>query len=416
MLDEMVAYRRAVEALRAGIPSRDVVRLLPPTQADVPHAFEALLHATSDGWLTGNPARGLLVEGDFGTGKSHCLEGLRHRALERNFVCSNVVLSKETPLHDLLKVYRACVATAVAPDARHQPRPALREITGTYHAGNSPHLAQLEEWLDQGCEWGDRFAATLHLFRNTDDEEMQQRVLSEWAGYPMLIGDLRAGLRAQGYPARIAAATRMPVLHRFEFLSRFFRSAGYAGWVLLLDETEMVSRYSTRQRGRAYAHLAQLLGRDGDFRVPGLAGVFTITKDYPGTMLLADGRNDLERVPDCLAGTRDESLLTAAGLGMGAILREGTELRPATPAQVDETYTRVRALYSRAYAWEAPDIEERMEFSSSTGMRQYIRSWINTWDLRRLYDHKASVIAESVRLSYEEDTDMQEETPDEDNA
>ncbi len=59
----------------------------------------------------------------------------------------------------------------------------------------------------------------------------------------------------------IGAPQRGQLLQRFEFLSRFFRSAGYNGWVLLFDETEMVSKYSVRQRGKAYAHLAQLLGQ-----------------------------------------------------------------------------------------------------------------------------------------------------------
>ena len=54
----------------------------------------------------------------------------------------------------------------------------------------------------------------------------------------------------------------------------------------------MISKYSLRQRAKAYAHLAQLLGAARGDYIPGLAAVFTITKDYAGQVLAAleDGK------------------------------------------------------------------------------------------------------------------------------
>ena len=43
-------------------------------------------------------------------------------------------------------------------------------------------------------------------------------------------------------------------------------------------------------------------------------------------------------------------------------------------------------------------------------MRQYVRSWINIWDLRRLYNYEAEVIVREERFSYDEDPDLQAET------
>ncbi len=74
----LLKQRRAVEALRAGVPNRDVVRQLPPMQRDIEERFSALLTATEAGWTEEKQAPGLLIEGDFGTGKSHWLEYLRH--------------------------------------------------------------------------------------------------------------------------------------------------------------------------------------------------------------------------------------------------------------------------------------------------------------------------------------------------
>src|SRR6266849_5761066 len=107
--------KERVDPLRAGVPNRDVVRQLPPVQEDIEDRFQRLLEATDAGWMEEKQAPGLLLEGDFGTGKSHWLEYFEHVALQSNFVCSTVAVNKETPLYDLAKVYRACVQAAVAP-------------------------------------------------------------------------------------------------------------------------------------------------------------------------------------------------------------------------------------------------------------------------------------------------------------
>lgn len=54
---------------------------------------------------------------------------------------------------------------------------------------------------------------------------------------------------------------------RFRFLSRLMVAAGFDGWVLLLDEAELIGRYTPRQRGRSYAELAGWLRPDP--RTPG---------------------------------------------------------------------------------------------------------------------------------------------------
>jgi hypothetical protein len=405
---ERVDQLRAVEALRAGVPNRDVVRQLPPLQDEIEERFQGLLEATDAGWMEAKQAPGVLLEGDFGTGKSHWLEYFRHMALEGNFVCSTIVINKETPLYDLAKVYRACAVSAVAPDKNG---PVLAEIAASYQAEKAPGYRDLFEWVHQNKEIDPRFAATLFLFERSADPDLRQRIVDEWMGDPMRVPDLKAALRAVGEPATytISRPVKGQVLQRFEFLSRLFASAGYAGWVVLLDEAEMISKYSLRQRGKAYAHLAQMLGLARGARLPGLATVATITKDYAGEVLYGR-KNDIVNIPARLQSTRDAEFIPPAEIGMKAIKSKALELRPPTRDQVHATYRKVRSLYSDAYGWEAPEIGNTREYSSSTGMRQYVRSWINIWDLRRLYNYQADLVAERATFSYEEDADMQTES------
>jgi hypothetical protein len=241
------------------------------------------------------------------------------------------------------------------------------------------------------------------------DELWQQKIILEWTGDPMKVIEMREALQMAGAATlRIGKAEKTPPLQRFEFLTRFFRSAGYSGWVVLLDEAEMISKYSLRQRGKAYAHLAQLLGLQKGLVVPGLAAVFTITKDYAGQVLYGK-KNDNDNIPAKLSGTKDDEYIGPAEIGMKAIKSKGTELRSPTTEQVQEVYSRVWSLYTRAYDWNAPDISDRREHSQRTAMRQHIRSWINTWDLRRLYDYQAHMVVEEMEFSLDEDADMQTE-------
>lgn len=402
--------RRAVEALRAGVPNRDVVRQLKPMQPELENRFATLLQKTQQNWDDGAQATGLLLEGGFGTGKSHCMEYLRHLALESNFVCSTLVLNKEMPLHNLARIYRGCVEAATVAD---KTGPALTEIVNSYQPNRAPYYRELYQWVHQEDK-DPRIGATLYLFESCKDENLREKIIAEWTGYPMKVQDLRAALKEvdQHKAYNISRPQTMKIPQRFEFLSRFFRSAGYQGWVILLDETEIISRYSLQQRGKAYAHLAQLMGLTSAISIPGLAGVFAITDDYAG-QVLRSGKNDMTHIPEKVKGTHDDDIAADAALGMSAIENRSIQLQRPTSDQVVETYDKVNLAYSRAYDWEAPPIDNRREHLESNSMRQYVRSWINTWDLRRLYDHQAQTTLESVTLSYEEDTDLQENAPDE---
>ena len=101
---DRLAARRAVEALRSGVPSRDAVAALGSGQSDIEDRFLGLLDGL--GSTRAAATRGLLLGGGFGSGKSHLLEHLAHLALEHNVAVSRVVISKETPLHDPAKVLR----------------------------------------------------------------------------------------------------------------------------------------------------------------------------------------------------------------------------------------------------------------------------------------------------------------------
>src|ERR1700693_3646376 len=115
MTEDLVARRRAVEALRSGVPSWDAVAVLGSGQPAAEDRFSVLLERMSEPARHAAQPAGLLLGGGFGTGKSHLLTHLAHLAMSSGFAVSTVVISKETPLHDPVKTFRAAIDAALDP-------------------------------------------------------------------------------------------------------------------------------------------------------------------------------------------------------------------------------------------------------------------------------------------------------------
>ena len=70
------------------------------------------------------------------------------------------------------------------------------------------------------------------------------------------------------------------------------------------------------------------------------------------------------------------------------------------------TYEAIRKIHGTAYSWDPPQVTG-LERLSSNRMRQYVRAWINEWDLIRLdpnFIPETTVTA--VEIEYGEDDDL----------
>jgi hypothetical protein len=403
-----VDARRAIEALRAGVPNRDAVRLLTHHQPLVEERFARQLAALAEDAPAGRTTVGLLIAGDFGAGKSHLLEYLEHLALEERMVCSRIVVSKETPLYDLRRVFRAAVESLTVPGKRGS---ALGELAASLDP-DSAEYAALTHWVSRpDVGLSSRFAATLFLYQQVKDPESRDRIVSFWGGDPLDIGQTRAWLRDLGERSTYrleAVPMRELAYQRLLFLSRVIVAAGYAGWVVLFDEVELIGRYSFKQRARSYAELARWAGKLKSGGVPGIAAAFAITTDFDAAVL--QERNDVEVVPGKLrasATDADHKLANAAEHGMRMIAREPVRLRGPDRVMLERTREEVRALHARAFAWDPPDLGAG-EVLSTTRIRQYVRRWINEWDLARLYpDYVPQTVVLDTPVDYSVRPDLE---------
>ncbi len=410
--DVLVHRRRALEALRAGVPNRDAVMVLGSLQVGVEDRFSGLLEAVDRVSASGGadaPPGGMLVGGGFGAGKSHILEHLAHVALSEGFVVSKIVISKETPLHDPTKVFRAAINEAQVPG---RPGSAIDEIA----VGIKPDLPaymSLYRWAHgDDAPVDSRFAATLFLFEYASgDAEFTDRIVRFWAGDPLPVADLRRRLKEFGAAAtyRLAPVKERDLsVQRFRFVSRLVQAAGHRGWVLLLDEVELIGRYSLLQRAKSYGEVARWVRGDRDDPGAPLCAVLTTVDDFEAQVLV--GKNDAELVPKRLRmrGTAEDDLAAArAETGMRIIEREQVQLQPPGQDELDRTYAKLKQIHAEAYGWEPPDVAG-IERLPSNRMRQYVRAWINEWDLRRLDpSYVPEIEAAGLAVDFSEDADLE---------
>ena len=410
-----VSHQRAMEALRSGVPNRDVVKVLGSHQPNLEGNFRRLLQQMSTQAPQGIPTKGLVIEGGFGSGKSHLLKALQHVALEQNFVCSPIVISKETPFYNVATLFRSAINDALVPGKQGD---ALTEVAGGLNF-QSPQYAELYDWVhrkEQGCD--SRFAATLYLYeRMINDPELSHRMIRFWAGDPLSNGQLKKYL--QGCAPEIPyifdkLSVQDLAWHRFQFVSRLMMAAGYKGWILLIDEAEIIGRYSFKQRTKSYVEVARWLGALEDTVCPGISAIVALTDDFQSVVL--DEKQDTHKIEQLCQeaeGGDPANLAHAALRGIRLIEQESESLiRPYAP-MVDTLYEQLRELHGSAYSWNPPPVSA-VEKLSSTRMREYVRGWITEWDLRRLYpEAQLDIEIVDVVQTYEEDQELESAEVDE---
>jgi P-loop Domain of unknown function (DUF2791) len=403
-----ITARNAIEALRAGVPNWAAIRLLETDGSALRQNFLDRLRLCGSTLHEEEQAEGIVVAGAFGAGKSHLLGYLGLLAQQENFVVSLVPISKETPLFDPARLFAAAIRAAVVPGS-------IDDVMTAVVARLRPHSDRweaLEYWAMAEVRAGRLsalFPALLHLIpRRTTDPNDHARMARFFAGGKLSLTLAKSWLREAGAvkmfdlkPVREAELG----LQRLRFATRLFRAGGYSGWCVLLDEVELIARYSPLQRARSYAQLARWLGSDREEPVPGVVSVAALTDDFPDQMF--DQRRDDERIPPLLETRGLPRQAAMAKSGIAWLERRQFRLSAPDEAGLRRSLDKVATLYRDAYDWTPPQIEigERL---TGKPMRQYVKSWITTWDIMRLYGENPAISAETMAIDYTESSEIEE--------
>ncbi len=414
--DNEFKCRQALEALRNGVPNREAVEILGCNQPDTESGFDEMLQKAGDTVTPPESTLGMLVAGDFGSGKSHLLSYFEHRALDQGFVCSRVAISKETPLYNLGKVFISAIQHARLSGRTGQ---LMEEIGDKLNDRHSRDYSRFSRWVnsdDSGLHA--YFPATLKIHEDAGDLGLCGDVESFWAGEPIRAARVREGLRMIGQQ-RSFSNFKAPVQsdlppQRLRFATELIKGAGYKGWVVLLDELELVGSYSLLQRARSYSELARWLGKTPGEQYPGLIVVGTVTEGFRSEVLGRFGKNDVSLAANRLRERNEPDQAARAEAGIRLLEGETKPLRPLSEADFKTTLEKLRLIYTEAYNWDTPDVEFGARGSTYQNTIRYkVRACINEWDLLRLFPGaKPETEGTEFRQRYDELPELEQEVKD----
>ncbi|MDO8532715.1 MAG: DUF2791 family P-loop domain-containing protein [Dehalococcoidia bacterium] len=377
--------RHIIETLRAGVPSREVSSVLMEGQAGLLDKSGENLNRVAHG-----ESATLIVCGEYGEGKTHLLSAIENNARDKGFAISRVVLSKETPFNRINKVYEAAAHAVTAKDL---PRPGFEDILLRLHP-SATVTEDIAEYAEKQLH-----PKISYVFRNylkEGDVLKRAQLYDDLAGSPLTMGDLRAIHRgnfheAMGMPRRFLI--QQDTVDYFRFLAFLLRRVGYKGWVILIDEVELLSKLGIGSRAQAYVNLATLLAPNK--RQPPLSGVYVVlalASPFVQETLSDQGRNDLVKVPEWLNDSRrnradDVHLAEAA---MRSIVDDSIHLEPLTEQNVQAILKRIEEYHRLGYTWDGTMdkgvVRSKAVANAFNSTRTTIRAALEYMDL--LYQYK----------------------------
>lgn len=401
--------RLIIESLRTGVPNPAVVSAVGSNQTSLLKACGTLL----DSARRSEPrdSNGLVFFGDFGAGKSHALQSLAEDARSRGFIVSEGAVSRNLQLGDSKQLLSLLLNQTTS--TRH-PEEALPLTLFDFLANKELHAGFIS-WAVREQSRG-RLSEHFRLIAENLD-----RIEYGSPEFELLIDFLHGqGAKPQvkqmtGKSPTGTLSTADRPWQTVRFLSRLFKDAGYAGWLVLLDELELIKLVGvspTIGRGKSYVGLAHWMGLGNSKTTDGLAVVGCMTRGYVEQQILPgpSSQNELSVIPEKMRGSASPELAPLAKKGLDFLVVEATkkdqELVRPSDAFLRELQGRLKSIYEAAFdctVSELPVVKAEFE-----AIRVQIRRWIVQWDLER-HGITSDISVQALTQNLEGDDDLDDD-------
>lgn len=327
--------RHVIEALRSGIPSRAVGQYFSEARPGIMKEISGHLDETCE---TGK-SKGMIIAGKYGEGKTHLLNTVFSMAHSNNMVVSYLSLSKETPFDKLYLVYQKLVNNTFLPK---RVQPGFTQILEKMTPG-SPAANELLLYAAKHLET-DKLYYLLRAYLNTEDLDEKFMLQADLEG-DFIANVLLKQIYRRIYNERVKYNVNFSKTKHcrdyFSFLSRLFRLMGYNGWVILIDETELIGRLSKKARLNAYRNMAQFLLPDE--RLEGIYTLFALGASYTEDVI--ETKHDYENLEE-IYPEQQEPVRTVLNL-----ITRAQQLAPLTDSEIREVLKKIQVFHGRAYDW-----------------------------------------------------------------
>ena len=234
------------------------------------------------------------VRGEYGAGKTFLTHLLLETALKKGFVVSNVVISKDTPLHKLDEVYHEIVTNLSTPREKTRALNGLLDrwthriednlIRNEGIDEKDPRLErrtaeEIEERLGMIAPEHSAFAAVLRAYYQADardDHALAQQLLG-W-----LSGEKNVAAQRVRQAAGVKGKIEQTMVFAFlRILAEISRQAGRAGIVVVMDEVETITRLrTTKESEQGLQNIRQIVDAVDEGHLSRCYFVFTGTPDF----------------------------------------------------------------------------------------------------------------------------------------
>lgn len=364
--------RHIIEALRSGIPSRAVGQYFSEARPKIMREISDRLDQVCEQ----GKSNGMIISGKYGEGKTHLLNTIFNLAHSNNMVVSYLSLSKETPMDKLYLVYQKLIGNTYLP--RRQQPGFMHELEKI--SANSPVANEMLLYAAKQLET-DKLYYLFRSYLNTEDSDEKFLLQAD------LEGDFIANVPLKKIYKRIFNQTVKYNVNftktkhcrdYFSFMSHLFTQMGYHGWVILIDETELMGRLGKKARLNAYRNMAKFLLPE---QCPeSTFSIFALSASYAEDVI--EAKHEYENLA-MIYPEEQEPARTVLDL-----LSRAPQLLPLTKEEIHEILYKIQDFHGKAYEWTPNlSIDSLSEATQSGGylLRTKIRAAIEFLD--QLYQY-----------------------------
>ena len=370
--EERLRAVRIIESLRSGVPTRDSTRAMPDLRAELMDPIRQDLEAVSEG----RQAKGRLVWGEYGQGKSHFLTVVEHLALDKNFAVSFVSLSRELSCDNLFRFYQRVAPAVRTPDSEV---PGLQKQLST----KRPSELDATPIVEPNRYVHPLPAVVLQVLLHGQMDEESHGLYHDLLGDRLHLAEVRRAAQDVGLGQRLRKVPRFRMGdHAFAYfgvLADAICFCGYRGWVILIDEVELVARLGKVSRLNAYMNLNWLLNWSEEMSYP-IYTVGAAALSLQGIWRNETGRRQLETV--AIPEFARERLGSEGESDMRRFfeMASGSHCLMLRALPSDDLFNLLRCVvefHGLAHGWQPPADEEWLRKVTSTLREdERVRTWL----------------------------------------
>ncbi len=409
MLSANNNYVLLLESIRAGIPSRLTIESLPDLRENVTTQIDTDLEKMTNE----ENIFGRIVWGEYGQGKTHFLKTIEQHVLRQGFAVSYYTLNRDSGLNNL---------KALFPMLTSQTMTGEQQIPGIMN--QLTHTSNYDSCLDNLPEIEKKITHPLPAYilkTFLEYHNIEEMLLL----YSCLMGNLSALTAVKSLVRKNLGhfAKQMPKFNQkdhakafFEFYPYLLQSLGYKGWVILLDEIELIGKLGKVGRLNSYLNLAYLLNCKKQHNLP--IYVLAASAKTLQTDVFYGKKNDVDKMP----AYAKERLGDKAGQIVHTFFEQANQskrnlqLTPVYPNEYMKLYREIFKIHKLAVKWVKDANEDLIDdiiriIHPDNTVRMRIRMFIELLDI---YSFSGSLIS-NIKELHTEEYDLTKDTDDTDN-